>query len=118
MQIRPVAIHAEDAFGDDDDSVIGGMMLFQQPFQLRQIIVAVTDTFGRRKTDAVNQTGVDELVGHNHRTRLSERRNEPRISVIAAVEEQSRASVETFEKCLEAGVVGLMSRQQAGGRGR
>jgi hypothetical protein len=58
-----VTIHTEDTFGDDDDPVMGSMMFLQQSFQLRQVIVAVSDAFGCRKADTVNQAGVNKFVG-------------------------------------------------------
>ena len=42
-QVSLIAVHAEDAFGDDDDLAKGGVVLFEQPFQLCQIVVAVAD---------------------------------------------------------------------------
>ena len=83
-----VAVHAEDAFGDDDDLAIGGVMLFQQPFQLLQVVVAVTDALGSRKADTVNQAGMDELVGKYQRLCIAHGRQNAGVGMIAAIEDQ------------------------------
>ncbi|EDS16387.1 hypothetical protein BACSTE_00517 [Bacteroides stercoris ATCC 43183] len=116
-QVGLVAVHAEDAFGDDDDLAKGGVVLFEQPFQLCQIVVAVADAFGGRQADAVNQAGMDELVGKYQRLCIAYGGQDARVGMIPAVEHQCGFRA---EKVCQFGfqlfVNGEVARQQPGRR--
>ena len=92
-EVGLVTVHAEDAFGDDDDLAKGGVVLFEQSFQLCQIVVTVADAFGGRQADAVNQAGMDELVGKYQRLCIAYGGQDARVGMIPAVEHTSAASV-------------------------
>ena len=58
-EIGLVAIHAEDALGDDDDLLVGVNLLLQQPFQVEEVVVAVALGGGGREAEAVDEAGVN-----------------------------------------------------------
>ena len=93
------------------------MVLFEQPFQLCQIVVTVTDAFGGRQADAVNQTGVDELVGKYQRLRIAYGRQDTRIGMIPAVEKSMRLPCRKVRQLgFQLFVNGEVARQQPGRR--
>ena len=64
-QVGFIAVHAEDALGDQDNPAIGLVMRFDKPAGLGEVVVPVTDAPGCREADAVNQAGMYELVGQD-----------------------------------------------------
>ena len=64
-QVGFIAVHAEDALGDEDNPAVCPVMLFDEPAGLGEVVVPVTDAPGCREADAVNQAGMYELVGQD-----------------------------------------------------
>ena len=62
---RPVAIHAEDAFGDNHPLPRCGVLL-QSIFQGVHVAMSVDNFAGARQPHTVNETGMIQTIGKNN----------------------------------------------------
>ncbi len=93
-QIADVALHAEDAVGDDPDLAghvgvrLGGDKLLAQVVEIAVLVDTLVDALldHRREPDAVDDRSVVELVGDDEIARLAERREDRFVRIPAARE--------------------------------
>ena len=69
--------------------VAAGVLLFYQRFQLTVVLMPVAYAAGSAQADAVDETGVYQLVGQDERVFAAQGREDACVHVIAAAEHQS-----------------------------
>lgn len=86
---RDVALHAKDAFRDDEFCAVGILIFAQGAFEKIQIAVRVDDFLRAREANAINDAGVIERVGKNEITRLQNGAEQADVGGVAGVEVES-----------------------------
>ena len=104
-QGRDVAVHREDAVGDDHRGAPARAA--QAPLEVLDVGVAVDEGVGLRQAAAVDDARVVQLVGGDQLALAGERRDRPRVRQVAGAEEEGGGPA------LELGEAGARARRAA-----
>ncbi len=85
-QRSDVAVHREDAVGDDQRAAAVGVA--QSPREVLGVVVAVDERLRAREPAAVDDRRVVELVGEDDLAAPGERRDHPEVGQVARAEQQ------------------------------
>ena len=86
LQRRQIAVHREDAIGDDKCMAVIGAMRAQNFFDMRHIVVAEFFHPRARKLRTRPQTGMRQFIDQQQIALTDDHRNDPRIGEIARTE--------------------------------
>jgi hypothetical protein len=110
-QRRGVAVHGEDAVGDDQGAAAGGLL--EAPLEVVDVAVVVDEGLRARQPAAVDDRGVVERVGEDHVALLRERGHHAGVGEEARAEQQARlGALEVGELLLQATVDRHVARHQ------
>ncbi len=84
-QVGDVAFHAEDAFGDDQDLLVG-RAVFQAPLEVIQIVMPEAHHARRRAQRALHQAGVQVVIADHRVALFGQRRKRGVIGLKAGAE--------------------------------
>jgi len=86
---REVAVHAEDAVGEDQAMLRVSAMGRKQRLDMREIVVAEDMRLGARELRAREQAGMRQFVGENEVAGTGQRWHDAKIGEIARTEDDA-----------------------------
>ena len=117
-QIDDVAVHREQAFGDDQRRLVQAALLGEQLVEVLEVVVAEEDHVGRRRLAARDDRVVRQLVEEDDAARAHDVLDDGDVGEVAGDQRHHRLDAdESSQSLLEILVAGPLAADEARGEG-